>query len=115
MDGWRDLEVGGGEALGAEELRAYFDGAEPGWRHARSGAVPRRQVVAEVVARLTAPTVQTMVLLAGPAGQGRSAAARQAAVDLAAMGHRVLFRTPGAGLDADAVATLPAGPSYVLV
>ncbi len=119
MDGWRDVEVAvevdDGAPLSAEALRAYFDGAEPGWRHGRSPALPRRQVVGEAVARLTAPTVQTMVLPAGPAGQGRSTAVRQAAVDLAAQGHRVLYRQRGAGLDSAAVADLPPGPVYVLV
>ncbi len=116
MDGWRDVTIDDGDGpLGAEELRAFFDGAEPEWRHARAPEIPRRQVVGEAVARLTAPTVQTMVLLAGPAGQGRTTAVRQAAVDLAAQGHRVLFRSPDAGLDASAVAALPPGPVYVLV
>ncbi len=118
MDGWAEVVPGDShDPLRPEELRAYFDGAEPGWRHAQAPGhqIPRRQVVAEAVARLDAASGQTMVLLVGPAGQGRSTAVRQAAVDLAERGHRVLFRTRGAGLDGPTVAALPAGPVYVLV
>lgn len=117
MDGWWDVTAGDVRTLTPVNLRAYFDGAEPAWRHARAPEhqIPRRQVVAEAVARLSAPSGQTMVLLVGPAGMGRSTAVLQTAVDLAAQGHRVLYRTAGAGLDAAAVAALPAGPSYVLV
>lgn len=106
--------------LGAADLRQFFDGGQPDWRHALADEheVPRRQVAANAAARLRNPSSQTMVLLVGSGGEGRSTTLRQVAFDLTQSGgegRRVLFREPGVALDVDAVAALAAGPSWILI
>src|SRR5437588_12008445 len=111
LDGWleidRDFVAGAaaGEGLAAD-LRRFFGGAEPDWRHAVAPdrQVPRRRLVGDTVAVLCKPFSHTMVLLVGPAGEGKSTVLRQVAVDLAGERLRVLFRPPGTPLDRDAVA-----------
>lgn len=123
LEGWTDLTPQFLDShrapLNAEELVRFYDGQEPGWQHAQAGdEIPRRQVVPDTLVALRDPAVPTQVLLVADAGQGKSTALRQIAVDLVRSGHKVLFREPGAALDPSAVAALPArgvGLMWILV
>ena len=125
LDGWLeltpDLLEARRTALSPEDLKRYFDGQEPEWRHALAPPeqIPRRPVAVDGLAKLRAPAAdrQVLVLLVGADGQGKSTALLQMAADLVADGHRLLFRAPGAPLDPTAVAELPRdgdGPGWIL-
>lgn len=105
--------------LGSEELRRFFDGSAPQWRHALApeSQIPRRQMAADALAKLRQPAAETqaLVLLVGPEGQGKSTALLQVAAALADTEHRVLMRSPGARLDPEAVLALPADGLWILV
>jgi len=115
LDGWLeltpDLLEARRTALSSEDLKRYFDGQEPEWRHALAPPeqIPRRPVAVDGGAKLRAPApgTQVLVLLVGADGQGKSTALLQTAADLVADGRQVLFRAPGAPLDPTAVAELP--------
>lgn len=123
LDGWFELTHSFLEdhrgALTPEDLRRFFDGQEPRWRHGFAGAdqIPRRQMTVDGLAKLRQPTDdrQAMVLLVGPDGQGKTTALLQMAGDLVGEGRRVLVRAPGARLDPQAVADLDAGTTWFLV
>jgi len=123
LDGWFELTHSflddHGRALTTEDLKQFFDGREPHWRHGLAAAsqIPRRQMVEDGLAKLRQPTDerQAMVLLVGPDGQGKTTALLQMASDLAGEGRRVLVRAPGARLDPQAVGDLPKGAIWVLV
>ncbi len=106
--------------LSPQALTRYFDGQVPGLRHALCPGVPRRAVVARVVAKLQESAegkTPAMVVLLGGGGEGKTTALFQAAADLArsANAWKVLWRpdaeTP---LRADDVPALGPGP-WVLV
>lgn len=103
-------------ALSRADLRSFFDGQAPDWRHAAApdDQIPRRRVVAGGRAHLKFPLGQSMVLIVGADGEGKSTALRQTAVDLVQEGHRVLFRGPGAALDVDAIVALPGAATWIL-
>lgn len=104
-------------AFNNDQLRVFYDGQEPSWEHALASEehVPRREVVSRALEVLRRNVSQTMVLLLGAGGEGKSTALRQIAVNLAADEYRVLFREPGAKLDPDSVSGLPEGGSWMLV
>jgi len=120
LDGWLELTPELLEerrtALCAEDLKRFYDGQEPQWRHALAppGQIPRRPVAVDGLAKLREnPTgAPPMVLLVGPDGTGKSTALCQMACDLVADGRRVWFRSPGARLD---IAGMPAGDEVILV
>jgi hypothetical protein len=121
LDGWFELTPELLEehrkVLTSEDLKRYFDGQEPDWRHALAppGQIPRRPVASDGLAKLRESADQVVVLLVGADGTGKSTALRQMACDLVADGRKVLVRTPGAKLDPTAVAELPADEAVVLV
>jgi hypothetical protein len=125
LDGWLeltpDLLEARRTALTPEDLKRYFDGQEPEWRHALAppDQIPRRPMAVDGLAKLRAPAAgtQVLVLLVSADGQGKSTALLQIASDLVAEGQRVIFRAPGALLDPTAVAELPRdddGPGWIL-
>ncbi len=104
--------------LGPAELRLYFDGQEPDWRHALAKReIPRRGVVSNAVAKLQSGEGQTAVMLLTAGGEGKSTVLRQVAVDLLEGGCRVLVRdvVGEPRLDAQQVVELPVGHRWVLV
>jgi hypothetical protein len=124
LEGWFELTPelleGRRQALASDELTHYFDGQEPQWRHALApaGQIPRRPVAVDGLAQLGAPAgdTQSLVMLIGADGTGKTTALRQIACDLVARGRRVLVRSPGARLDPAAVGALdPVDGGWVLV
>jgi hypothetical protein len=123
LDGWFELTHSllddHRAALSAEDLKQFFDGQEPRWRHGAAGAeqIPRRQMVVDGLAKLRHPTDErpAMVLLVGPDGQGKTTALLQMAIDLVGEGQRVLVRAPGGRLDPQAVADLAGDTTWFLV
>ncbi len=104
-------------ALSGPALKGFFDGQAPEWPHALAPEeqIPRRQVAVGARAHLKVPLGQSMVLVIGSDGEGKSMALRQTAVDLVNEGHRVLFREAGTSLDIDALVALPDGATWILV
>jgi len=87
--GWASLDrstlEGYGRALSDEEVLGFFDGRVPSWSDALSPEIPRRPIVADLVARIALrkedPTV-TIFLLKGAGGEGKSTVLRQVVCDL---------------------------------
>ncbi len=123
LDGWFEVTPSflddNRSELTPEDLKGFFDGTEPRWRHALAGPqqIPRRQVVVDGLVKLRQPTgeSQPLVLLVGQDGQGKTTALLQMACDLVGEGHRVLMRSPGARLDPQSVLYLPTDTTWVLV
>ncbi|MDQ1414632.1 MAG: hypothetical protein QOF81_245 [Acidimicrobiaceae bacterium] len=113
LDGWFELTPELLEerrsALSSEDLKRFFDGQEPDWRHALAPEhqIPRRPVAVDGLTKMRAPDgSQAVVLLVGADGTGKSTALLQIASDLVADGRRLLVRSAGATLDASAVMEL---------
>jgi len=104
-------------ALSSQDLKRFYGGQVPEWRHALAppDQIPRRHVVTGALALLGAPVGQSMVLLVASDGEGKSTALRQIAVDLVGERHRVLYRDAGTQLDIEAVLALPSTTNWVLV
>lgn len=104
------------EALDPDVLRLFYDGQEPGWKHALAAdaSIPRRDVVGKVVEHLATPKGTTMALLVAAGGEGKSLALRQAAIDLAAKGCRVLWRQDEGFIDPEAVLQLDTDKTWIL-
>lgn len=123
LDGWFEVTPAflddHRRALSSDDLKRFFDGSQPRWRHALAPAeqIPRRQVVVDGLAKLRAPDPESfaLVLLVGPEGQGKTTALLQMACALVGDGRRVLMRTPGARLDPQEVLYLDAETNWVLV
>jgi hypothetical protein len=123
LDGWFEVTPSflddHRSALTPEDLKGFFDGTEPRWRHALAGPqqIPRRQVVVDGLNKLrqTSGERQPLVLLVGQDGQGKTTALLQMACDLVGEGYRVLMRSPGARLDPQSVLYLPTDSTWVLV
>jgi ABC-type uncharacterized transport system ATPase subunit len=104
------------QTLSPEQLRRFYDGQQPDWRHALApeSQIPRRRVAADALAQYEVLVAPTMVLLVGADGEGKSTVLRPVSVDLAKAGRRVLCRMPGTPLDVDAIAALPPGSTWIL-
>ncbi|MDX6272226.1 MAG: hypothetical protein QOD28_3449 [Acidobacteriota bacterium] len=107
--------------LRPEEVVRYFDGAVPTWRHAVSGAIPRRQEVAELGTRIakvhSAKAACILQLIRAAGGEGKSTLLLQAAADAAHTGDwTVLWRTsPTEGLPPEQVAKLDPSQQWLIV
>jgi hypothetical protein len=87
-------------SIRGSDLLDYFDGEDPQWPPVASGRIPHRAIVADLTARLRAAQsrVQSVHLLIGPGGEGKSTAVMQVAAILGReAGWRVLWRS-SAGL-----------------
>lgn len=123
LDGWFEVTPSflddHRSGLSSDDLKRYFDGSEPRWRHALAPAeqIPRRQAVVEGLAKLRAPNPESfgLVLLVGPDGQGKTTALLQMAIALVGDGRRVLMRSPGARLDPQEVLYLTDDTTWILV
>jgi hypothetical protein len=123
LDGWFEVTPSflddHRSELSSDDLRHFFDGSEPRWRHALAGAeqIPRRQMTVDGLAKLRTPDPESraMVLLVGPDGQGKTTALLQIVVALVGDGRRVLMRPPGARLDPQEVLYLAEDANWVLV
>lgn len=93
------------EALPEAGLIRFFDGQVSTWQVALAPEVPRLEAAEKVAALLAAGREAgelAVLLVEGPAGEGKSTVLRQAAVDCARSGDwRVLWREPGLPLHLD--------------
>jgi SIR2-like domain len=103
--------------LNTSELRTYFDGQVPTWRHALSERIPRRAVVEETVGRILDKTrsggSNSLSVLLGASGEGKSTALLQVAADVARRADEwnVIWRpTADTVLDPRQVADMSAEP-----
>ena len=102
------------------DILAYFDGRPPNWSDIASEIPPRRAIVADLAASLSAKNpaarVGRVLLVLGPSGEGKSTVLMQVAHELSQLDSaQVLWRSAGASLQLDDVANLPKGPRYFLV
>ncbi len=103
------------------EVRLYFDGAVPTWRHALSDAIPRRRHVERLLDALQEAAEQSgassLHLIEAAAGEGKSTLLLQTAVDTARRdGWQVLARpTATIELDPDEIEALDPGVQWLLV
>lgn len=108
-------------ALSSDEVIRYFDGAVPTWRHAVSQAIPRRQDVEKLTARLAQLAhdniARSMHLVRAAGGEGKSTLLLQAATDGArAGGWSVLWRTsPKEGISPEQVTNLDPTRRWLVV
>ncbi len=107
--------------LSSGGLVRFFDGAAPGWSHAVSSRIPRRDAVGVVVQRLcevhSGSSETTLQLVRAAGGEGKSTLLLQAAVDLArGAGWAVLWRdAPFRSLDSEQLALLDSSRHWLLV
>jgi hypothetical protein len=124
LGGWERIDSAHLSALPPlweDEVIRYFDGAVPTWRHAVSGAIPRRQAVSEVTSRLA--TLQpfkggcSLQLIRAAGGEGKTTLLLQAASDAARSGDwTVLWRpSPRVGLPPEHVVNLDAAKQWLIV
>lgn len=110
------------ETLSSDELRNYYDGQVPTWRHALSHAIPRREVVRQTVDTLTEKSSpgssNSLHLLLGAGGEGKSTALLQVAAEIARRSDNwtILWRpTADTVLNPAQVADLPGDSGPVLL
>lgn len=105
--------------LDSIEAVRYFDGASPSWRHAVSGAIPRRNALRKITTRWAdLPDGQcSLQLIRAAGGEGKSTLLMQAAVEAVNQNEcAVLFRpSPQAGLSPDVVTALDATKQWLIV
>jgi SIR2-like domain/OST-HTH/LOTUS domain len=107
--------------LRADEVIKYFDGAIPTWRHAASPAIPRRQVLSEVITRLATfqPGMEgcSLQLIRAAGGEGKTTLLLQAATDaIRSGGWTVLWRpSPRVGLPPEHIVNLDASKQWLIV
>lgn len=98
LPGWECLDattLDAMEPLRESEARRYYDGAVPGWRHAMSEFVPRREAVSTIADRRSRLDEDraSMQLIRAAGGEGKTTLLLQAAVDAAKNeGVRILWR-----------------------
>ncbi|MGW6919005.1 P-loop NTPase [Kitasatospora sp. NPDC054939] len=99
---------------------SFFDGREPDWSDATDPGIPRLSLVSRIMDQLRWPPSsdrKRIILLIGPAGEGKSLAFRQAVARAAEEMEdiQVLWREPGGMIDAEAISNLPRnGKNYLL-
>jgi len=122
--GWQVIDAPFLDALPAlsnDEIIRYFDGAVPTWRHAVSSAIPRRQDVEKLTARLAQlvydNNARSMHLIRAAGGEGKSTLLLQVAVDAArAVGWSVLWRTSSKeGISAEQISALDPARRWLIV
>ncbi len=122
--GWQVIDapfLDGLPALTNDEIIRYFDGAVPTWQHAASPAIPRRQDVGKLTARLEQlahdNVARSMHLIRAAGGEGKSTLLLQVGVDAArAGGWSVLWRTsPKEGISAEQVLALDTARRWLIV
>lgn len=101
-------------------ILSYFDGRPPAWGDILSSSVPQRGVSRVLAAELKEYSPKSPVgrlrLIHGASGEGKTTVAMQCAAEIArsAPDSVVLWRSPGAPLDASLVQSLPRGKHYIL-
>jgi len=107
--------------LSHAETLSFFDGAIPTWRHALSDAIPRRNPVpligARIAAALGGSASPSLELVRAAGGEGKSTVLLQAATDaVRAGGVTVLWRpSPKEGLSPERVARLSPSSQWLIV
>ena len=122
MPGWELVTsafLDGLPKLDSAEAVRYFDGASPSWRHAVSGAIPRRNVLSRITTGWAGLSDDqcSLQLIRAAGGEGKSTLLMQTAVEAVNQNDcGVLFRpSPQAGLSPDVVTALDETKQWLIV